>query len=147
MRLLSLVTRSNKDIGNCNVQGGLLDVVSNLRERLMGGLGIYLLESVELQYLHYPTGINHDNGDDGGTRKKKDGGNCNGTRTSGFYWRHFNHTGNKNGPLVRRVLLLLYLNDNRWDANRDGWVLRTHVWLTKARDVGGLDDDNDGNYL
>jgi hypothetical protein len=120
MRLPSLVTQPNEDVGNRNAWDRLLDVVSDLREHLMGGLGINLLESVELQYLHYPAGTNHDNGGDSGTRKKKDGGNCNGTRTSGFYWRHFDRTGDEDGPLVRRVSLSLYLNNDGWDANRDG---------------------------
>jgi hypothetical protein len=56
----SLVTQLNKDVGDCNVQDGLRDVVSNLQERLMGGFGINLLESVELQYLHYLAGMSHD---------------------------------------------------------------------------------------
>jgi hypothetical protein len=56
----SLVAQSNKDVGNRNARDGLLDVVSDLRERLMGGFGINLLESVELQYLHYLAGMSHD---------------------------------------------------------------------------------------
>jgi hypothetical protein len=116
----SLITRSNKDIGDRDARDGLLDMVSDLRERLMGGFGINLLESMELQYLHYLAGTSHNDGDDGGTRKKKDGRDCNGTRTSGFYWRHFNRTGDKDGPLARRVSLLLYLNNDGWDAHRDG---------------------------
>ncbi len=101
---------------------------------------------MELQYLHFPAGTNHDDGDEGGTRKKKDGGNCDGMRTSGFYQRHFDRTGNKDGPLARRVSLVLYLNGDGWDADRDGGVLRTYVRPTRARDCGGLDDNNDDNY-
>ncbi len=55
----SLVTRLNKDVGDRNARDGLLDVVSDLRERLMGGFGINLSESVELQYLHYLAGPSH----------------------------------------------------------------------------------------
>ncbi len=57
----SLVTWSNKDVGDRDARDGLLDVVSNLRECLMGGFGINLSESVELQYLHYLAGTSHDN--------------------------------------------------------------------------------------
>jgi hypothetical protein len=143
MRLPSLVTQSNEDIDDRDALDGLLDVVSNLRDRLMGGLGIDLSESMELQYLHYPAGTNHDKREDGGTRKKKDGGNCNGTKTSGFYRRHFDRTGNEDGPLARRVSLLLYLNNDGWDADREGGSLRAYVWPTRARDGGGLDNDDD----
>jgi hypothetical protein len=56
----SLVTRSNEDVGDRDARDGLLDVVSDLRERLMGGFGINLSESMELQYLHYLAGTSHD---------------------------------------------------------------------------------------
>jgi hypothetical protein len=55
----SLVTQLNKDVGDCDARDRLLDVVSDLREHLMGGLGINLSESVELQYLHYLAGTSH----------------------------------------------------------------------------------------
>ncbi len=146
MRLPPLVTHPNEDVGDRDARDRLLDVFSDLRERLMGGLGINLSESVELQYLHYPAGTNHDDGDDGGTRKKKDGGDCDGMRTSGFYRRHLDRTGDEDGPLARRVSLLLYLNDDGWDADRDGGVLRAYVRPTRARDGGGLDDDDNDDY-
>ncbi len=147
MRLPSLVTRSNEDVGNCNMRDGLLNVVSDLRECLMGGLGINLSESVELQYLHYPAGTNHNNRDHGGTRKKKDGGNCDRMRMSGFYWRHFNRTRNKDRLLARRVLLFLYLNNDRWDAARDGGVLHAYVPTTRVQDGGGPHNEDDDDYL
>ncbi len=56
----SLVTRSNKDVGDHDARDRLLDMVSDLRERLMGGFGINLSESVVLQYLHYLAGTSHD---------------------------------------------------------------------------------------
>jgi hypothetical protein len=56
----SLVTWLNEDVGDRNARDGLLDVVSDLRERLMGGFGINLSESVELQYLHYLAVPSHD---------------------------------------------------------------------------------------
>ncbi len=56
----SLITQSNEDVGDRDARDRLLNVVSDLQERLMGGFSINLSESVELQYLHYLAGKSHD---------------------------------------------------------------------------------------
>lgn len=98
-------------VGDRDAREDLLDVVADLREVLQEELGVRLLESMELQYLRYP-------GCSGG------GG---GGKKSGFYQRHFDHTGDDDKPYRRKVSLLLYLNDEGWDAKTDGGNLRAYI--------------------
>jgi hypothetical protein len=120
-------------VGDRDARDGLLDVVSDLREMLMGA-GIELSENMELQYLHYP-------GADDGDGARGDRGE---TGNGGFYRRHFDRIGNEDGPLARRVSLLLYLNEDGWDAAMDGGMLRAYVRQSKGRD-GELDDEDNDN--
>lgn len=105
-------------VGDRDARDELLDVVSDLRELLINKLGVELSESMELQYLHYPGSTN--NGID-----SANGGMT--TTDEGFYRRHFDHTGDEDGPFIRKVSLLLYLNDDGWDASTDGGILRAYV--------------------
>jgi hypothetical protein len=122
-------------VGDRDSRDELLDVVSDLRELLIHKLGIELSESMELQYLHYP-GSSTNNGSDSANNRTH--------REEGFYRRHFDHTGDEDGPFIRKVSLLLYLNDDGWDASTDGGILRAYVRPTsKSKINGSCNDDND----
>jgi hypothetical protein len=122
-------------VGDRDARDELLDVVSDLRELLINKLGIELSESMELQYLHYPGSTNNNESDcakNNGTHKEE-----------GFYRRHFDHTGDEDGPFIRKVSLLLYLNDDGWDSSTDGGILRAYVRPTmKSKRDGSCDDVN-----
>ena len=115
-------------VGDRDSRDELLDVVSDLRELLIHKLGIELSESMELQYLHYP-GSSTNNGSDSANNRTH--------REEGFYRRHFDHTGDEDGPFIRKVSLLLYLNDDGWDASTDGGILRAYVRPTAKSMRGG----------
>ena len=122
-------------VGDRDSRDELLDVVSDLRELLIHKLGIELSESMELQYLHYP-GSSTNNGSDSANNRTH--------REEGFYRRHFDHTGDEDGPFIRKVSLLLYLNDDGWDASTDGGILRAYVRPTsKSKINDSCNDDND----
>jgi hypothetical protein len=126
----------NISVGDRDARDELLDVVSDLRELLIHKLGIELSESMELQYLHYP-GRSTNNGSD----CANNGGMT--TTEEGFYRRHFDHTGDEDGPFIRKISLLLYLNDDGWDASTDGGILRAYVRpTTKSKRSGSCDDVN-----
>lgn len=107
--------------GPSDARDDLLDLMADLRELLQTDLGIRLSESMELQYLRYPCG---------GDEMSQDGGNNkNNKKKSGFYGRHFDSSPEDESTCRRKVSLLLYLNDETWDAKRDGGVLRTYLPL------------------
>jgi len=102
--------------GPSDARDDLLDLMADLRELLQKELGIRLSESMELQYLRYP------GNDVSGERGGKD---YNSKR--GFYGRHFDSSPEDNSTCRRKVSLLLYLNDQLWDAKKDGGVLRAYL--------------------
>lgn len=78
------------------------ELVTTLNEKLTREL---LMDSMELQYLRYPG----------------DG--------AGFYSRHLDHNspGDDELDVQRSISLLIYLNEDDWDAERDGGLLRCFV--------------------
>lgn len=106
--------KADPSIGNIDAREDLLDLMADLRELLQLDLGIRLSESMELQYLRYPGGSSNSS-----SEKKK----------MGFYGRHFDRDPDDvSGSTCRRkISLLLYLNDEAWDAKRDGGVLRAYL--------------------
>lgn len=118
-------------VGDRDARDELLDAVSDLRELLINKLGIELSESMELQYLHYPGSTNGSDCANGGMATDE-----------GFYRRHFDHTGDEDGPFIRKVSLLLYLNDDGWDSSTDGGILRAYVRPTmKSKRDGSCNVD------
>ncbi|KAL7526957.1 hypothetical protein ACHAXR_001727, partial [Thalassiosira sp. AJA248-18] len=115
-----------KHLGNRDARDQLMDLMSDLRELLQKELSIKLSESMELQYLRYPgismSSINCNNGGD--TKKK------------GFYGRHFDSTSDDDTTCKRKFSLLLYLNEDGWDAEKDGGVLRAYI-QPKNKSNGG----------
>lgn len=97
------------NVGNRDAREDLLDLMADLRELLQQELGIELLESMELQYLRYP------------------GTNKNDKKKKGFYGRHFDSTTDDEITRKRTVSLLLYLNEDGWDGERDGGILRAYI--------------------
>lgn len=80
----------------------IFDVMGELKEYLIAGLGVELDDSMELQYLRYD-------------------------EKGGFYNRHIDHDNINSVEFRREVSLLLYLTDETetpWDPNKDGGVLR-----------------------
>lgn len=108
--------KADPSIGNIDAREDLLDLMADLRELLQLDLSIRLSESMELQYLRYPGGSSSNSSS---SEKKK----------MGFYGRHFDRDPDDvSGSTCRRkISLLLYLNDETWDAKRDGGVLRAYV--------------------
>merc|ERR1719401_2123820 len=93
-------------------------MMSELREMLQKELRIRLLESMELQYLHYPG-------------PSSSGANI---EKAGFYRRHFDHTGDEDKDYRRKISLLLYLNEDGWRAE-DGGILRAYLPKHKSGDA------------
>jgi len=103
--------------GPSDARDDLLDLMADLRELLQLDLGVRLSESMELQYLRYPGG-------DGSNEK---GSKDHSKTRSGFYGRHFDSSPEDESTCRRKVSLLLYLNDQSWDAKKDGGVLRAYL--------------------
>ena len=106
--------KADASVGDRDAREDLLDLMSDLREMLQNKLNVELLENMELQYLRYP-------GSSDGNSKKGD------SNKKGFYGRHFDHTGDDDKPHRRRVSLLLYLNEDGWNAETDGGILRAYI--------------------
>ena len=105
--------KAGPSVGNTDAREELLDLMADLRELLQMYLGIRLSEGMELQYLRYP------GSSDGQSGKKK---------RKGFYGRHFDRDPeDKSCACKRKVSLLLYLNNDTWDAKKDGGVLRAYI--------------------
>lgn len=120
--------------GPSDARDDLLDLMADLRDLLQMDLGIRLSEAMELQYLRYP----------GGSEKKK--------KKSGFYGRHFDSSPEDKSTCRRKISLLLYLNDETWDVEKDGGVLRAYLsqqshqsntTKKRKRDSDGLDEGRD----
>jgi hypothetical protein len=110
--------KADGTVGDRNAREDLFDIMGDLREMLQKELGVKLLDSMELQYLHYP-------------------GRKNGKKM-GFYQRHFDHTGDEDKPYRRKVSLLLYLNEDGWRME-DGGLLRAYI---KPKQKSGDARDN-----
>ena len=108
---------ADETVGDLDARNDLLDAMSDLREMLQKALRIRLLESMELQYLHYPGPSS------GASNRKK----------AGFYGRHFDHTGDEDKDYRRKISLLLYLNEDGWRAE-DGGILRAYA---RSKKKGG----------
>lgn len=117
----------------------LLDLMADLQEMLQLQLGVELSEGMELQYLRYPGLENDDNvskkdnKNDGGAmidKKKKKNISSGGV---GFYGRHFDSAANDKNTRRRNISLLLYLNEDGWDAEKDGGILRAYVKPLQSR--------------
>jgi hypothetical protein len=111
--------KADPSIGNIDAREDLLDLMADLRELLQLDLGIRLSEGMELQYLRYPGGSSSNSS----SEKKKT------QNKMGFYGRHFDRDPDDVGGSTcrRKISLLLYLNDETWDAKRDGGVLRAYL--------------------
>eukprot|EP00956_Cyclotella_meneghiniana_P009282 scaffold12757_cov67-Cyclotella_meneghiniana.AAC.6 len=107
--------RVDPSVGNRDARDDLLDLMADLRDVLQMDLGIRLSESMELQYLRYP-GREKGNNEVSSRDKRK-----------GFYGRHFDSSPEDESTCRRKVSLLLYLNDETWDAKKDGGVLRVYL--------------------
>lgn len=107
--------RMDPSVGNRDARDDLLDLMADLRDVLQVGLGIRLSESMELQYLRYPG------------RKKGNSADSSRDERRGFYGRHFDSSPEDESTCRRKISLLLYLNDERWDAKKDGGVLRVYL--------------------
>jgi hypothetical protein len=116
--------KAEETVGDRDAREDLFDLMSELREMLQKELGVDLLESMELQYLRYP----------GGDSSNGSGSNAN--NKQGFYGRHFDHTGDDDKKYRRRVSLLLYLNEDGWNAETDGGMLRAYI-RPKGKSGGG----------
>jgi hypothetical protein len=89
-------------IGEKDAREELFDLMADLRGLLRTTLGRSLGEQLELQYLRYP-------GDDD---------------AKGHYGRHVDHAASDDAhDIVRSVSLIIYLNDETWDADKDGGLL------------------------
>eukprot|EP00929_Paragymnodinium_shiwhaense_P097618 TRINITY_DN59255_c0_g1_i1.p1 TRINITY_DN59255_c0_g1~~TRINITY_DN59255_c0_g1_i1.p1 ORF type:complete len:296 (-),score=80.84 TRINITY_DN59255_c0_g1_i1:342-1229(-) len=89
-------------VGDEEAREALFDRLAELREQLMKELGRPLAENMELQYLHY-------------------------TVSGGFFSRHCDvESADFSRDLRRSVSLLVFLNEEGWDAKRDGGVLRAY---------------------
>ena len=115
----------DEQVGEENLEGRetLFDIMGELREILQDELNIELSESMELQYLHYPGIIQRPS-----TQKQKQDREKKQQRGGGFYKRHYDHTADDdNNELIRKISVLLYLNDDKWDAKKDGGILRAYI--------------------
>ena len=131
--------KADPSIGNIDAREDLLDLMADLRELLQLDLGIRLSESMELQYLRYPGGSSSNSS----SEKKK-------TQSKmGFYGRHFDRDPDDvSGSTCRRkISLLLYLNDETWDAKRDGGVLRAYLPAEEKTPKQSSDSDGKGSVV
>ena len=131
--------KADPSIGNIDAREDLLDLMADLRELLQLDLGIRLSESMELQYLRYPGGSSSNSSIE---KKKKQS-------KMGFYGRHFDRDPDDvSGSTCRRkVSLLLYLNDETWDAKRDGGVLRAYLPAEEMTPKQSSDSDGKGSVV
>ena len=136
--------KAGPNVGDVNAREDLLDLMSDLRELLQHELDIQLSESMELQYLRYPGG--------GTSSKKKKRKNT--SENKGFYGRHFDSDPEDANTCKRKISLLLYLNEDGWDAEKDGGILRAYIPQQftseqKATDIGngGAKKEEDNNVF
>lgn len=112
-----------QNVGNRVARDDLLDLMADLRVLLQNELSIELSESMELQYLRYPGRSKNDTSDN--NNKKK-----------GFYGRHFDSSSDDIITRKRKVSLLLYLNEDGWDGDKDGGILRAYIPPKKKTNSG-----------
>ena len=99
------------NVGDIDAREELLDLMADLREILQCELDIRLSEGMELQYLRYP-GYSTSN---------------NNNNKRGFYGRHFDSAPEDANTCKRKISLVLYLNEDGWDAEKDGGILRAYI--------------------
>lgn len=130
-------TKYDEEVGETNLEARetLFDIMGDLREMLQDELNIGLSESMELQYLHYPGLIQRPSPQKQQRRQEEKQ-----QRGGGFYKPHYDHTADDdNNELIRKVSVLLYLNDDNWDAKNDGGILRAYINTSQHQNNGNND--------